>query len=728
MGTNNTTQSTGSSNPMDLNGIIQNAAVDAANGFGDLSTENLLLDGFYRNAVVNDVLVNINSTIRALNKVRFKGEKLSIQRSLPILAVGEILIRTKDFVNVTTDGGETSALCQRIRYGNDIGIYKRVSTAQGEPSTLKALVRCLNPGADERFCKEVAAYLIDKCEKKPLSINDKLVWCNNGIFSFYDRDQGINPFTAYDDPAFEDKYKNEIHLWKLPVDYNPAATNPIIHNDLDGTDWDLDSHLRSPFSSDSDAQLWLEICHFAIRGKSGGISWWFLNASEGTTGSSVGGNGKNGQTDLLTHLLGDEKRVKKTPLERLGDPKQLWDLPEKIAIISDESNSTVETVTDCATLKNLAREQPVQVRKLYENPIWYTFRGIWIQALNGYPKIKEKTDSFLRRFEVIRFEKEFAKGGQERRYINDDYIKRKEVLEYFLKKLLDMDCLEQYTPECIAAVQKNKQDVREASSPVMQFMSEISNEFLSDFIPTDLLWDLFQIWEKENKMHYEQEKKQFKNEVIRWAKDNPVWSFYKGKKRMRTNASEPIVLEYGRRANYSKEYTLCNRWLKRERICNNYGEPPNFTYALSSQVLAKTFNDGIIRTGAQNVSQELAEIQQKDTWAILPECNTAAVREMEHYSNIYRSEDYFHYCVAYAMKKYWEECERIRAKPYNPKKPPQPLKRSPIELLILGRISFNDIVPYDQWVAAGKPVYDWRNSPFIPMDIDKITDDNNTVS
>ena len=33
MGTNNTTQSTGSSNPMDLNGIIQNAAVDAASGF-----------------------------------------------------------------------------------------------------------------------------------------------------------------------------------------------------------------------------------------------------------------------------------------------------------------------------------------------------------------------------------------------------------------------------------------------------------------------------------------------------------------------------------------------------------------------------------------------------------------------------------------------------------------------------------------------------------------------
>lgn len=68
-----------------------------------------------------------------------------------------------------------------------------------------------------------------------------------------------------------------------------------------------------------------------------------------------------------------------------------------------------------------------------------------VQCLNEMPRIKDKSDSFYRRQLFIPFTKCFT--GAERKYIKQDYLKRKDVLEYVLWKVLNMDYYELPIPK-----------------------------------------------------------------------------------------------------------------------------------------------------------------------------------------------------------------------------------------------------------------------------------------
>lgn len=59
-----------------------------------------------------------------------------------------------------------------------------------------------------------------------------LIAVNNGIFDFDTKT--LMPFTP--DKVFTSKSR---------VDYNPNAKNVVIHNDEDGTDWDVESWMNT---------------------------------------------------------------------------------------------------------------------------------------------------------------------------------------------------------------------------------------------------------------------------------------------------------------------------------------------------------------------------------------------------------------------------------------------------------------------------------------------------
>jgi putative DNA primase/helicase len=54
--------------------------------------------------------------------------------------------------------------------------------------------------------------------------------------------------------------------------------------------------------------------------------------------------------------------------------------------------------------------------------------------MNGLPDVADQSDSFYRRLLWVPMTKSFM--GEDRKYIKDDYIKRREVLEYCLKRVL----------------------------------------------------------------------------------------------------------------------------------------------------------------------------------------------------------------------------------------------------------------------------------------------------
>lgn len=75
---------------------------------------------------------------------------------------------------------------------------------------------------------EVFDILREKAQRVNRCEDANLIAVNNGIFD-YDT-KTLLPFTP--DKVFTSKSR---------VDYNPNAVNVVIHNDEDGTDWDVES-------------------------------------------------------------------------------------------------------------------------------------------------------------------------------------------------------------------------------------------------------------------------------------------------------------------------------------------------------------------------------------------------------------------------------------------------------------------------------------------------------
>ncbi|HAT4272198.1 hypothetical protein JJB67_10660 [Clostridium perfringens] len=63
----------------------------------------------------------------------------------------------------------------------------------------------------------------------------------------------------------------------------------------------------------------------------------------------------------------------------------------------------------------------------FNNSIPYQFYGFVVQYLNDFQRVKDKSDSFASRQLFISFTKNFT--GLEHKYIKQDYLKRKDVLE-----------------------------------------------------------------------------------------------------------------------------------------------------------------------------------------------------------------------------------------------------------------------------------------------------------
>ena len=108
----------------------------------------------------------------------------------------------------------------------------------------------------------------------------------------------------------------------------------------------------------------------------------------------------------------------------------------------------------------------------FKDPRSVLFNGFMVQCVNELPKLRDKSESLYRRLLVIPFEKRFE--GRERKYIKDDYLKRKDVLEYVLYKLLaTTDYYELDVPQtCIDMLEEFKLE----NDPVRQFAEEVFAE------------------------------------------------------------------------------------------------------------------------------------------------------------------------------------------------------------------------------------------------------------
>ena len=171
-----------------------------------------------------------------------------------------------------------------------------------------------------------------------------------------------------------------------------------------------------------------------------------------------------------------------------------------------------------------------------------------VQCLNELPKIRDRSDSIYRRQLFIPFRKWF--GDCERKYIKEDYLQRKDVLEYVLSRVLNMDYYELSCPE---ACKEMLSEYKVYNDPVKQFADDVFPRFMWDGLPWAFLYDLYLAWMKQNIPGSSVlGKHAFVLNIIQELKNWPEWSCTDRNKTNRTGNKldkyEPMIAEYDLKA------------------------------------------------------------------------------------------------------------------------------------------------------------------------------------
>lgn len=416
-----------------------------------------------------DLLEQITVAIMNYNSCANKDTKWRVPTTLLPSQIAAIMLKIYPIKCIACAGNNADSSYDLLsiyqEHGPNEGIY--VTNEQ----IFNNIARQYNYAITSRELSEIINILRDNAPRTTRCADPDLIAVNNGIFN-------------YKTKQLEDFDKDKVFITKSRIDYNPAATNVVIHNDTDNTDWDIESWMND-LSDDPEIvdTLW-QIIGAIIRPH---VHWnksaWLY--------SSTGNNGKGTLCELMRNLCG-EGSYASIPLSDFSKDFMLENLTRASAIIVDE-NSVGEFIDKVANLKAIITNDVIQINRKFKTPIAYQFYGFMVQCLNEMPRIKDKSDSFYRRQIFIPFDKCFT--GAERKYIKYDYLQRTDVLEYVLYKVLHMNYYDISEP---SACKNALNEYKEFNDPIRQFIDEIFPELKWDLLPFSFLYDLYKAWAKQN--------------------------------------------------------------------------------------------------------------------------------------------------------------------------------------------------------------------------------------
>ena len=369
--------------------------------------------------------------------------------------------------------------------------------------------------------------------RKSRCMDRDLIAVNNGIFNFATKElMNFDP--------------DKVFMAKSHVNYNHAASNPVIHNDEDDTDWDVESWMNDLSDDPEIVELLWEILSAIIRPH---VRWnksaWLY--------SETGNNGKGTLCELMRQLCG-ESAYASIPISDFSKDFALEPLTRSTAIIVDE-NDVGMFVDKAANLKAVITNDVIAINRKYKTPISYQFYGFMVQCLNEFPRIKDKSNSFYRRQLFVPFTKCFT--GHERKYIKTDYLHRQDVLEYVLWRVLHMNFYTLSEPASCKAV---LEEYMEYNDPTRQFFEELQDQFTWDMLPFSFLYELYKAWFRKNTPTGSiQGRNKFISEIVQIANSGSKWYCSdKGKSvrvGTRINGPEMLIKEYDVTDWYNKDYT-----------------------------------------------------------------------------------------------------------------------------------------------------------------------------
>lgn len=346
-------------------------------------------------------------------------------------------------------------------HGPDTGIYVT------DEISIRVLARAYNYSISPKELDHVIDMLKDNAPRITVNTDRDLVAVNNGIFDY--KTKTLLPFTP-----------EVVFTAKSAIDYKENPVNPVIHNNADGTDWDIESWMADLNDDPEIVNLLWEIMSAIIRPN---VAWdktaWLL--------SEVGNNGKGTLLTLMRNLCG-ERAWTSIPVADFGKDFHLEPLIRTNAVLVDE-NDVGEYVDKAANLKAVITNDVILINRKNKTPIAYQFRGFMVQCVNDTPRFRDKSGSLYRRQLIIPFNKSFT--GAERKYIKQDYMHRTEVLEYVLHRVLNSNFYELSEP---AAVKAALHQYKIENDPVRAFVEEFLDRMVWDLLPWRFLYALYRAW------------------------------------------------------------------------------------------------------------------------------------------------------------------------------------------------------------------------------------------
>ena len=405
-----------------------------------------------------------------------------------------------------------------------LGVYEYDGPNKGIYNTsekaLKQIIRYYNFAAVERDMEEVKQMLRLLLPRKRRCMDRDLIAVNNGIFDY--KRKVLLPFTP-----------DKIFLSKSRVNYNPNAVNITIHNSDDNTDWDVESWMSELSNDPGIVNLLWQVLGAIIRPF---VRWnksaWLY--------SETGNSGKGTLCELMRNLCGRGSYAS-IALSDFSKDFMLEPLIHSNAIIVDENDVGI-FLDKVANLKAVITNDVLLINRKFKKPVSYQFFGFMVQCLNEFPRIRDRSESLYRRQLFIPFDKCYT--GSERPYIKGDYLSRPEVLEYVLFKVLNMNYYKLSEP---AACKAMLDELKEANSPVREFVEDMLPQCQWDLLPFTFLYDLYKAWlAKVNPVGSALSRNCFNRELIAAVSGNPGW-VYENKQvasKNRMDRPEPLILRY----------------------------------------------------------------------------------------------------------------------------------------------------------------------------------------
>lgn len=398
------------------------------------------------------------------------GEKIQRLSYLPNAAIARLMIALEGIKALNYSDGNNAGNYQ-------LGIYQDCGENEGIYVTTEDLfikvIKKYNFNISVSGIRQVMELLRYTAPVVAVRKYRNLIPVNNGIFD-YDTKK-LLPFSP-----------DYVFVSKCKVNFNAAATNVVIHNDDDGTDWDVDSWVHELTDDPQVEKLIWQIIGAVIRPN---VRWDKVVMPYSTKGN----NGKGTLCRLLRNLCG-EGNYTSIAINDMSKNFRLAPLLSASAVIVDENNVT-GYLDDASAFKALITGDKVQIEAKYKNPVDFRFSGLMVQCVNFLPRVNDKTSSFYRRILMVPFEKCFT--GAERKYIKDDYLNRQEVLEYVLCKVLEK-IPSYYEFDVPDACTRLLDDYKTFNDPVRQFAEEMLPELKWQLVPNKFLYDLFKAWYEEN--------------------------------------------------------------------------------------------------------------------------------------------------------------------------------------------------------------------------------------